>query len=313
VTSVHLHSLGYVGVTSPGTDEWDDFGREMFGFEVDSGGPPGSVVRVRWDDRPFRLALHPGPENQISYLGWETATDQDFDAMLARFDESGLRACAATDAELNERGVRRMAWVTDPFGLRHEVFHGPLTFDRSFRGGRPTSRFVTGAKGLGHAVLAVPSHRLALPFYQGVLGLRTSDVVGLGERGTMMFLRCNSRHHSVALWEMNGLLGLQHLMVESAGIDDVGKAYDLVQRSSYDVAATMGRHTGDEQLSFYTRSPSGFDLEFGCDSVEVVEQEWSARYFDVTAGAPNEVWGHHWQALEPQSSLHRYRPAGDAA
>ncbi|OZC77219.1 hypothetical protein CH251_05350 [Rhodococcus sp. 06-462-5] len=305
---MYIHSLGYIGVTSPAADQWTDFGTSIFGLEVTERSWDDDPVRIRWDDRPFRLAVHQGPEDTIAYVGWEAPTRQAYSAMLAHLESSGATVKASTDTERRARQVRDMVWFEDPFGLRHEMFQGSVSLDRSFRGGRSTSSFVTGDKGLGHAVINVPSLETALPFYEDVLGLRCSDIVGLGPLGTMMFMRCNRRHHSAALWERPGLLGLQHLMVESADLNDVGKAYDLVQASDYEVSSTMGRHTGDEQLSFYTRTPSGFDLEFGCDSIDVIESEWTMRYFDPAAGAPNEVWGHHWQHLSPQSSLHPWPP-----
>lgn len=309
---MYLHSLGYLGVTSPASSEWPQFATSVFGLEVEQDAP-SDPVRIRWDDRPFRLAVHPGTQDRIAYLGWETGSRQDFAAMTDHVEKAGWTVHESNEDERRARMVRQLAWFEDPFGLRHEVFHGPLTLDRSFRGGRSTSGFVTGAKGLGHAVLAVPSLDQALPFYEGTLGLKVSDVVGLGPMGTMMFMRCNQRHHSAALWEMPGKLGLQHVMLESADLNDVGKAYDIVLKSRYDVAATMGRHTGDEQLSFYTRTPSGFELEFGCDSIDVIEEEWTARYFDTGAGAPNEVWGHHWQKLPPQSSIHPWTSPANGA
>ena len=301
---MHLHSLGYLGVTSPKADEWPRFAGDTFGLEVEPGSTSGEPTRVRWDDRPFRLAIHEGPEDRLAYLGWETSSPQDFQLMVEHANKHSCTVHESTPEERYERRVRSLVWVEDPLGFRHEFFAGPVSLDRSFRGGRATSSFITGSKGLGHAVLIVPSHAAVLPFYEGVLGLKCSDVVNVGSGNTMIFLRCNSRHHSIALIEVPRLVGLQHLMVESADLDDVGKAYDLVQRSEYEIASTMGRHTGDEQLSFYTRSPSGFDLEFGCDAIEVVEAEWSMRYFDPAAGAPNEVWGHHWQQLQPQTSIH---------
>lgn len=305
-----FHSLGYLGVTSPRARDWREFAVDVFGMEVVS--DPGGTQLVRWDDRAYRLAVHEADEDRLAYLGWEVTDGDRFTAVLAELKKRGVDVRVQPNELAAERKVRQLASFADPFGLRHEVFTGPSLFDRSFRGARTTTSFRTGPQGLGHAVLVIPDLQIGMEFYQRVLGLRCTDIVRHGpEFGTMSFLRCNTRHHSIALWERPGaLLGLQHMMVESNDVDEVGRAYDAVARGPWDLSSTLGRHVGDEQMSFYARSPSGFDVELGCDAIEIDDNTWSMRYIDTTAGAPNEVWGHHWQPLGPQSSIH---PAGQPA
>ncbi len=298
-----LHSLGYLGVSTPRSEEWPDFARSVFGMEVVS--DPSGTHRIRWDDRAFRLAVHPGPSDEVAYIGWESRDSGDLAHVVRTLEGHGVQVRRESADVARERMVSELVSFEDPFGIRQEVFAGALEFDRSFRGERTTTRFRTGAQGLGHAVLVVPDLRAASAFYEDVLGLVTTDVVHHGPHlGTMRFLRCNTRHHSIALWEMpGGRLGLQHLMVESDSVDEVGRAYDTVLAGPWEISATLGRHVGDEQMSFYTRTPSGFDIELGCDSIDIDDETWSMRYIDKTAGAPNEVWGHHWRDLGPQSSI----------
>jgi 3,4-dihydroxy-9,10-secoandrosta-1,3,5(10)-triene-9,17-dione 4,5-dioxygenase len=40
-------------------------------------------------------------------------------------------------------------------------------------------------------------------------------------------------------------------------------------------------------LSFYMKTPSGFDIEFGCEGLEVDDDDWVAR--ESTAVS---LWGH---------------------
>ncbi len=298
-----FHSLGYLGVTSPRAAEWPEFAVDVFGMEVTS--DDDGTQRMRWDDRPYRLAVHPGEQDSVAYLGWEVSDGAKLATVLDQLAGRGVRVRAEPRELAQARMVRELGSFEDPFGIRHEVYAGPLEFDRTFRGARSTTAFRTGPQGLGHAVLVVPDLEVGSTFYQDVLGLRCSDMVEHGpELGTMAFLRCNTRHHSIALWEMPGrLVGLQHMMVESQDVNEVGRAYDAVLRGRWELSATLGRHVGDEQMSFYTRSPSGFDVELGCDSIDVDDATWTMRYIDRTAGAHNEVWGHDWQHLDPQSSL----------
>ena len=50
---------------------------------------------------------------------------------------------------------------------------------------------------------------------------------------------------------------------------------------------SLGKHTNDRMVSFYSRSPSGFDVEFGYDGLLVDEARWS-----VTQITKPSFWGH---------------------
>ena len=45
----------------------------------------------------------------------------------------------------------------------------------------------------------------------------------------------------------------------------------------------------DQMLSFYVRSPGGFDVEYGCDGLQVDDSAWVAR--ESTAVS---AWGHRF-------------------
>ncbi len=49
----------------------------------------------------------------------------------------------------------------------------------------------------------------------------------------------------------------------------------------------MGRHTNDQMLSFYVKTPAGFDVEFGCEGVHVCPDNWKVRTYDSIS-----LWGH---------------------
>ena len=54
------------------------------------------------------------------------------------------------------------------------------------------------------------------------------------------------------------------------------------------ISASLGRHVNDEMLSFYLRSPSGFDIEFGWGGLLVDDDAtWLSR--ESTAVSR---WGH---------------------
>jgi 2,3-dihydroxybiphenyl 1,2-dioxygenase len=302
---VRIHSLGYVAVESPAIEEWATIGPHVYGLEVQKA--PEGVLRVQWDDRAFRMALIPGTEHRLAYLGWELPHEQALKEAVAELRAAGVEVEEATARERADRSVLRLHHFADPFGNRHELFSGQLTFEGRFRGGRSQSGFVTGSQGLGHAVLVVPDIEAAVEFFTGLLGLKTSDVTSIGGPfGEMWFLRAaNPRHHSLGLLEMEGMSGLHHIMIESRNMDDVGVAHDRALQAGLPLSSTLGRHIGDRMLSFYARTPTGFDFEIGWDSVQVDEATWSAEYHDASEGWVGEVWGHEYAGLGINPTIHK--------
>jgi extradiol dioxygenase len=264
-----IRNLAYIGFCSPHAEEWRRFGPEVLGAQLASDGPDGAV-RLRVDDATWRITIHPSDEDDLAYLGWEV---DDLAATIAAI-------------EATSTAVKDDAFV-DPFGFRHElvtaVEHGP-----PFAPGRPMSGFVTGKQGLGHVVLIVPDLDAAEAFYTDVLGFRPSDSVesGLGLR----FLHCAghaARHHTVALASVPGMVGIHHLMLEVKTLDDVGTALDVVSARHLRLAMTLGRHTNDLMTSFYVRTPSGFEIEYGTGGLVVDDDTWEVGVHDAQS-----IWGH---------------------
>jgi 2,3-dihydroxybiphenyl 1,2-dioxygenase len=265
-----INSLAYIGIVSPAAEEWRSFGPEVLGAELAADGPDGAV-RLRVDEAAWRIAIHPGETNDLAYLGWLV---DDLDATVQRLEAAGQSLDSGEDASF-----------TDPFGFRHRLTTH-LETGASFTPGRPISGFVTGDQGLGHAVLIVPDLQLALAYFTEVLGLRLSDSIG----PSLRFLHCPgraARHHSVALVGIPGMVGLHHLMLEVASLDDVGRGHDIVGEHHLPLAMSLGRHPNDLMTSFYVRSPSGFEIEYGTGGRIVDDADWEVGSYEVTS-----LWGH---------------------
>ena len=70
---------------------------------------------------------------------------------------------------------------------------------------------------------------------------------------------------------------------------DVGKAYDIAKYEGMNITMTIGQHVNDKVISFYTQTPSGFDLELGAGGLVIEDLDnWTvAQYEDIS------FWGHH--------------------
>ena len=78
-------------------------------------------------------------------------------------------------------------------------------------------------------------------------------------------------------------------MFEVERLDDVGRALERVRRYKAPLSATLGRHMNDQMVSFYVKSPGGFDIEFGTEGLTVDDARWVAR--ESTAVS---YWGHEF-------------------
>jgi 2,3-dihydroxybiphenyl 1,2-dioxygenase len=165
------------------------------------------------------------------------------------------------------------------------LFHGPILDHERFVSPAGVSGFVTGALGLGHIVLGTPQPERSRAFYTEVLGFRVSDYWRPGD-DDVVFLRCNPRHHSLALVP-SSQPALYHFMLEARTLDDVGDALDRHRDAHAGISMGLGKHTNDHMVSFYSRSPSGFDVEFGCGGRLVDEDLWT-----VTQITKPSYWGH---------------------
>ena len=282
-----LHNLSYVGFTSPNADDWRPFATDILGAELAPDGPDGEV-RVRIDDQAWRIAIHPGDRNDVAYFGWQVVDDDARAALHSNLEAAGIEVHADA-ATASERQVATLDWFVDPFGFRHELISGagqagPITPGRPLDGS-----FVTGEQGVGHVVLIVPDLEAGHTFVTEVMGMRISDYID-GKGGELRFYHCPgsaARHHTVALSAAPNLRGFHHLMIEVTDVDDVGRGLDLAKAAGHPIAMDFGKHPNDLMTSFYVRTPSGFELEYGCGGVVIDDAHWETARYDATS-----IWGH---------------------
>lgn len=277
--------LGYLVLGVSDVEAWAAFARDVLGM---SEGPHrnGGAVELRMDEHAYRLVLEPDDVDDVAAVGWQVAGPDQLAQLHRRLTDAGYEI-ERSDAELAaERRVGAAIRFRDGSGIALEAYWGPeLAIGKPFVPGRPMTGFTTGPLGLGHVVLAVDDVAATVELYCGLLGFELSD----HGNGPFTFLRCNPRHHSVALGPASVVRSdkrLLHFMVEMDELDDVGTAYDICQTRGIPIAITLGRHTNDRMVSFYARTPSGFRFECGYGGL-LVGDDWQVpRYSE------REVWGH---------------------
>lgn len=286
-----IDGLGYIGLTGP-VRAWRELGN-LLGLQAEEAPATDSGIRFRVDERAWRIAVAEGDPG-IGYIGWETNSREGLARIRDRLASAGIEVSDEPEVSL-ERNVLELFSCQDPSGLRLEFFFGPEVSGESFVS--PTGvRFVTSADGrslgLGHVVLFVDEIEATTRLYTEVLGFELSDSIINGAMGST-FAHVNPRHHSLAFGAAIGPMkkGIDHFMLEVDSLDAVGATLDRVNAAGTAVTVTLGKHTNDHMTSFYLRTPSGCDLEYGVGG-RLIDDSWVPTWFRSPS-----IWGHKRVAI----------------
>jgi 3,4-dihydroxy-9,10-secoandrosta-1,3,5(10)-triene-9,17-dione 4,5-dioxygenase len=290
-----IRSLGYLRIEATDVAAWREYGLKVLGM-IEGKGTDPEALYLRMDEFPARLVILPGDRDRLAAAGWEAANTEGVQQVRDRLEANGVPYKEADAQTLADRRVDGLISFNDPAGNTLEVFHGVALEHR--RVVSPYGHtFVTGEQGLGHIVLSTPDDVAALHFYRDVLGFSLRDsmrfppeIAGRNPGDPPVWLRffgCSPRHHSLAFMPFPTPSGIVHIMVEVGETDDVGLCLDRAKRKNVTMSATLGRHVNDLMLSFYMKTPGGFDVEFGCEGRVVDDSSWIAR--ESTAVS---LWGH---------------------
>jgi 2,3-dihydroxybiphenyl 1,2-dioxygenase len=271
-----ISGLGYVTIAAKDIGAWESFAQDILGMSA-TRNDDGSL-NLRMDDQEWRIRVALGAEDDLDVIGWEVADHASFDNLLLSLAESGWPAEVADAQAAAQRGVKRLALLRDPDGNPHELFVAARKLPQKPFVSPQGCQFKTSGIGLGHLAMTCQDLPAMVGFYTKLLGFRVSDYIDTEVIAdnplALTFLRCNGRHHSLALAQANLPKRLLHLMVEVTSIDEVGFALTRCEDAGIRLGFSLGRHTNDQMLSFYPCSPSGFDIEFGFGGLLVDDDNW---------------------------------------
>jgi 2,3-dihydroxybiphenyl 1,2-dioxygenase len=298
-----VSQLGYLGLNVSNLAEWERFATELLGLEVVD--KTAQSFFMRMDEYHHRFIVQEGSEDDVAYIGWEVADERALQELERQLKNDGVEIVHGSAEEAKLRGVLDFLKFRDPSGISVEAYFGPLMdFREPFKSGRSISGFVTGSMGLGHIVIRVDDSARSLHFYRDVLGMRISDFIELsrshrlGRQLSLTFMHCNPRHHSVAFGELPVPKRLLHFMLQAKSLDDVCSTMYLAQDRGVPISGSLGRHTNDHMVSFYMRSPSGFEIEYGFGARTVDDSTWKVQHH-----YSGSIWGHRGMGSSaPQKS-----------
>lgn len=292
----NVHSLGYVVVAAKDLDAWQKFGTDLLGMQLSERTP--DRLRFRMDARLWRFEVVPGEADTVAVIGWEVPGRRDLDEFAERLQAAGYAVKEGDESLRRERQVSGLIRFQDPDGNDVELFYGQRKSHEPFVS--PTgARFLTGDAGLGHVMQIVGDYRRHTELYTEVLGFRVSDYMDIGETEAGTFLHTNPRHHSMAYASMPGIRPkIGHIMLEVDDMNVVGRALDKVLAGEAELASTLGRHTNDQMTSFYVKTPSNFEIEYGYDGLLVDDSTWVPARWSIA-----HFWGHQRKRNHAEPSI----------
>jgi 2,3-dihydroxybiphenyl 1,2-dioxygenase len=299
--------LGYLTIETTRFADWRRFGADGLGLHVDEF--ERDHMRFRLDDNECRMLLRRAPAEDVTTVGWQVDDHETFDDIVARIIQRGVTVEAGSAEEAALRGVERLVRFPGPKGLIQELYVTPRTTAAPLR--MQASGFVTGDAGMGHIALTSRRPQAIHRYYENLFDARLSDYIVetiSAVRFRIRFLRVNGRHHSVAIANTEGLridpirTRVQHLNTQVATLDDMTTAYQRIKQLGFTMALGIGQHTNDKELSFYARTPSGFDWEVGWNPIVVDEATW-----EPTTHRGISIWGHTPEGQTVIDKLNQFR------
>lgn len=280
--------LGYIGLGVSDLAAWKTFCSDVIGAEVVADSSENSFT-VRFDYWFWRILVEENPSDDLEFVGWRVAGEDELDVMRQRLTQAGIPFQDGTTEQIKARGVLGLITLRDPGGMPTEIFFGPrIEPGVPFHPGRRRhGPFVTGKGGLGHVVTSLPDTAKGREFYTRILGMKGSIEYYITRPGIdaepLYFMSCNPRQHSFAFGNLNMGKRMAHLMIETSCIEDVGLTRDIVKQRGIKIRSDIGQHNNDRALTFYCTTPSGWTWETGWAVVEPAGQaEWGL----------NGIWGH---------------------
>ena len=286
-----IRSLGYFVAQTDKLDEWQTYAEQVLGM-MTSPAPQGGLY-LKMDERPFRILVVEGEDKRYLASGWELASAKAFNDAIAQLEDKGIAWNEGSKEACEQRGVQALAIVKDPAGNSHELYWGHKSDCQPFISPQGVPQFITGDMGLGHTVLPAPNFDDTYQFLTEVMGFGLSDMFNFkpapdAPAVRIYFMHCaNPRHHSLAICEFPVPSGCVHAMVEVDSMTEVGRAHDRRIEQGVKLSATLGQHLNDKMTSFYMKTPSDFDLEYGCGGLQMDWQDHSAFEFTRVS-----IWGH---------------------
>lgn len=245
---INLLDIRYVRLGTRDRQQADRYASEVLGLQRVRHEARASYFRS--DDRDHTLVYFEGDPSDHT-IGFELRTADELEAAAAELSNRGVPVRAGTAEECEQRHLRAFIHFQDPTGNKIDLMVGPHHSGRRYFPSRDA-----GITGFSHVGLCTTDAARDERFWTEVLGAKVSDRIG-----DAPLLRIDEVHHKVALFPTTRS-GVQHINHQVESVDDIMRAWYMLQELNVPIAFGPGRHPTSGARFLYFRGPDNMIFEY---------------------------------------------------
>jgi len=268
-------ALRGIVMRAPGITATRDFYTENWGLDL-AHEEEGAVYLRGTGSEPFLYGLVDGPVYGIEYVHFAMPDRASMDALHAQVRAAGAEVLG-TPAPFEDFAGGYGFEMLDPDKRR-------LRFRTEARMAEPAPHWARPRK-ISHVVLNSPDMDGVEKWYCEVLGFRVSDY----SADQMVFLRCATDHHSIALVRSH-YPSVNHVAFELPTLDEFMRSIGRMKQKGMVPTWGPGRHGPGNNPFAYFVSPSGFVIEFTSELTQIDEATHEVKVWSRTDPEAMDQW-----------------------
>jgi len=275
-THLGVDFLRGIAMRAPNALDATDFYIRNWGLEFHSQSADTVYFRGCGPEQ-YIYSIRKDPVFGIDYVNLGMTSRERVDALHARLAGLGVALLGKPDV-LETPGGGYGFTLVDPDNRRLRI---SADVARHKNAGEPVAR---PAK-VTHVVLNSGDMDGLQKFYEDALGFRVSDY----SANQMVFLRCASDHHSIALVR-SVYPSVNHVAFEMGTVDSFMRGIGRMKTLGQSPAWGPGRHGPGNNPFAYFVSPSGFVIEFTAEVQQIDESSHVPQVWPRDVPEKMDVW-----------------------
>ncbi len=275
---VSVTDLQFVSLAVPDLQAERDFFGKVWGLTEVADADGKVYFAAEGVSHPYVIVLREDAERKTDLVGFSAASKVDVDAVFQQAMDAGAKAIGEPGPIEGPAGGYGCRFF-DPDGHALQV-----ACNQTQRESRALEKGEAIPIGISHVVFHSPDHKALAEFYQNVLGFRLSDWIG----EFMVFLRCNSAHHRLAI--LPGPPALNHIAFDVSSVDEMMRGLARMHENEVKLSWGPGRHTAGNNTFSYFVTPNGNVVEYTSDLEEVDDETWVVTRYEATPSITDQ-WG----------------------
>jgi 2,3-dihydroxy-p-cumate/2,3-dihydroxybenzoate 3,4-dioxygenase len=265
--SEYVNKLSYVSLAVPEFEVERDFLKGIWGLTETGGDDEKAYFASQAGGQDHMIRLRRGTDKRMDSVGFGAPDRAGVDKLALRLREQGVKLISEP-GNLTSPGGGYGFRFFDADGRTVEVAADVATRPSALPAGKPGVPV-----SLSHVVFFTPDVQKTAAFYIDALGFKASDWLD----DFMVFLRCNEKHHCLAL--LKGPASLNHIAFDMQNADDMMRGMGRLIGGGAKLNWGPGRHTAGDNTFAYFHSPAGNVLEYTAELETVDDATWEPTVY----------------------------------